>query len=65
MSIPLNTLIDKESNVYEMTCVAIKEAEIYAATDKKNEIEKEGNKVVSVVLERALNDEIVYTQGEE
>ena len=40
MSIPLNTLIDKENNVYEMTCVAIKEAEIYASTDKKKEIEE-------------------------
>ena len=65
MSIPLNTLIDKESNVYEMTCVAIKEAEIYAATDKKKEIESAGEKIVSVVLERALNDEIEYTKGEE
>ncbi len=65
MSIPLNTLIDKENNVYEMTCVAIKEAEIYAATDKKKEIENAGEKIVSVVLERALNDEIEYTKGDE
>lgn len=65
MSIPLNTLIDKENNVYEMTCVAIKEAEIYAATDKKKDIENAGEKIVSVVLERALNDEIEYTKGDE
>lgn len=65
MSIPLNTLIDKESNVYEMTCVAIKEAEIYAATDKKKEIEDKGEKIVSVVLDRALNDEIEYSKGED
>ena len=65
MSIPLNTLIDKENNVYEMTCVAIKEAEIYAATDKKKEIENAGEKIVSVVLERALNDELEYTKGDE
>ena len=64
MSIPLNKLIDKDVNVYEMTCVAIKEANIYTATDKRKEIESEGNKVVSVVLERALNDEIVYEGGE-
>ncbi len=64
MSIPLNKLIDKETNVYEMTCVAIKEANIYAATDKRKEIEKNGDKVVSVVLERALNDEIAYKGGE-
>ncbi len=64
MSIPLNKLIDKETNVYEMTCVAIKEANIYAATDMRKEIEKNGDKVVSVVLERALNDEIAYKGGE-
>ena len=55
-------LIDKEGNVYEMTCVAIKEAAIYSATDKKKEIEDEGDKVVSVVLTRALNDEIEYKE---
>ena len=60
--IPLDELIDKEGNVYEMTCVAIKEAAIYSATDKKKEIEDEGDKVVSVVLTRALNDEIEYTE---
>ena len=64
MSIPLNKLIDKETNVYEMTCVAIKEENIYAATDKRKEIEKNGDKVVSVVLTRALNDEIAYEGGE-
>ena len=62
--IPLNELIDKEANVYEMTCVAIKEADIYAQTDKGAEIEAAGDKVVSVVLERALNDEIEYTEPE-
>ncbi len=61
--IPLNELIDKQGNVYEMTCVAIKEANIYAATDKGREIEAAGEKVVSVVLDRALNDEIEYTEN--
>ncbi len=65
MSIPLNTLIDNESNVYEMTCVAIKEANIYSSTDMRKDIEKKGEKVVSVVLERALNNEIEYTEGED
>ena len=60
--IPLDELIDKEGKVYEMTCVAIKEAAIYSATDKKKEIEDEGEKIVSVVLSRALNDEIEYTE---
>ena len=60
--IPLDELIDKEGNVYEMTCVAIKEAAIYSATDKKTEIENNGDKIVSVVLTRALNDEIEYRE---
>ena len=60
MNIPLDKLIDNETNVYEMTCVAIKEANIYSATDKKEEIERNGDKVVSVVLSRALNGEIEY-----
>ena len=62
--IPLNELIDKQCNVYEMTCVAIKEANIYAATDKGRDIEAAGEKGVSVVLDRALNDEIEYTESE-
>ncbi len=62
--IPLNELIDKECNVYEMTSVAIKEAAIYAATDKRKEIEDEGEKIVSVVLSRALNDEIEYREDD-
>ena len=45
-----------------MTCVAIKEAAIYSATDKKKEIENNGDKIVSVVLTRALNDEIEYRE---
>ena len=63
--IPLNELIDKECNVYEMTCVAIKEAEIYAVTDEGKKIEKEGDKIVSRVLTRALRDEIQYTKQAE
>ena len=31
MSIPLDTLIDKDVNVYEMTCVAIREADRVAS----------------------------------
>ncbi len=63
--IPLDELIDKEGNVYEMTCVAIKEAAIYSATDKKKEIEDSGDKIVSVVLTRALNDEIEYREEDD
>lgn len=66
MSIPLDKLIDNETNVYEMTCVAIQEAEIIAdISSKKEEIEKDGGKIVSAVLTKALNDEIIYTKGQE
>ncbi len=63
MKIPLEKLIDNDSNVYEMTCVAIKEADIYSATDTGKDIEARGDKIVSVVLTRALNNEIEYTEG--
>ena len=64
MSIPLKTLIDTTDNVYEMTCVAIKEANVIASTDMKDEIEANGEKIVSHVLNQALNGEIKYTKGE-
>lgn len=64
MSIPLDELIDKEGNVYEMTCVAIREAELISSTSIKDEIENNGEKVVSNVLTKALRDEIRYTKDE-
>ena len=49
-----------------MTCVAIKEADIISRIpEKRDEIEKDGDKVVSYVLSKALNDEIKYTSNEE
>ena len=64
VSIPLDKLIDKEGNIYEMTCVAIKEANIISATSIKDEIEESGEKVVSHVLTQVLNDEIKYSLEE-
>ena len=64
MSIPLDKLIDKEGNIYEMTCVAIKEANIISATSIKDEIEESGEKVVSHVLTQVLNDQIKYSLEE-
>lgn len=63
--LPLKDLIDTQANVYEMTCVAIEEANIYAAVDKGREIEASGEKIVSVVLDRALNNEIEYQEPNE
>ena len=76
MSIPLDKLIDKDVNVYEMTCVAIKKAEnVAAAMAAKREVvsedepverkeEEEEEKVVSAVLTAVLNDEIEYIPAE-
>ncbi|MBQ2527239.1 MAG: hypothetical protein II883_04410 [Spirochaetales bacterium] len=74
MSIPLDKLIDKDVNVYEMTCVAIKKAENVAAAmaakreviseDEPVEKKEEEEKVVSQVLTAVLNDEIEYTPAE-
>ncbi|MFC2821939.1 MAG: hypothetical protein ACTTJW_05280 [Sphaerochaeta sp.] len=65
MSIPLDTLIDKDVNLYEMTCVAIKEASIIAANkEAEEELENNHEKVVSAVLTKVLNDEVEYTPVE-
>ena len=74
MSIPLDKLIDKDVNVYEMTCVAIKKAENVAAAmaakreviseDEPVERKEEEEKVVSSVLTAVLNDEIEYIPAE-
>ena len=65
MSIPLDKLIDKDVNVYEMTCVAIKEAAIVASNkEAEEELENNHDKVVSSVLSKVLNDEIEYTPEE-
>ncbi|MFA5514302.1 MAG: hypothetical protein WDA17_05245 [Sphaerochaetaceae bacterium] len=60
MGVPLDVLIDKEKNVYEMTCVAISLANIVAA-DGDEEIENNNEKVVSKVLQQVLLDDIEYT----
>lgn len=65
MSILLDKLIDKEGNIYEMTCVAIKEANVIQGTNLKDEIEKNDEKVTTHVLSQVLNDEIKYTTGDE
>ncbi|MCF0261785.1 MAG: hypothetical protein HUK23_02610 [Sphaerochaetaceae bacterium] len=65
MSIPLDKLLDNDSNVYELTCVAIKEANIMASKkETEEEIENNHDKIVSVALSKVLNDEIEYTPVE-
>lgn len=66
MSIPLDKLIDTEENIYEMTCVAIKEAAIVSADkDQVEALDEKKEKIVSTVLTKVLNDEIEYTKPEE
>ena len=67
LSIPLEKLIDTEKNVYEMTCVAIKEAAIISTNSEQlEELQNrpEPQKVVSEVLTKVLNDQIEYSQTE-
>ncbi|MBP5552431.1 MAG: hypothetical protein J6X41_03525 [Spirochaetales bacterium] len=65
MSIPLDTLIDKDANVYELTCVAIREADRVASNKAEvEELDKNKEKIVSDVLARVLNDEVEYNLPE-
>ncbi|MFA6844240.1 MAG: hypothetical protein WCR02_00785 [Sphaerochaetaceae bacterium] len=66
MSIPLNSLIDYKGNIYQLTCAAIKEANILSEPGcGGKEIEERNEKIVSVVLTKALNGEIHFTPAEE
>jgi DNA-directed RNA polymerase subunit omega len=66
VSIPLNKLIDYQGNVYQITCVAIKEAEILSNPGcGGKEIEENNGKIVSEVLSRALNGEIHFVATDE
>lgn len=60
MRTTLDSLIDKEGNVYELTSVAIKEVAVLSAKEGE-QIEKNGDKVVSVALDKVLNDEVEYS----
>lgn len=63
MSIPLDVLVDKETNVYEMTCVAISLANVMSANGDQ-EIENNNGKVVSKVLERVLLEDVEYSSDD-
>lgn len=59
--IPLHQIEDYNGNVYEMTVSAIKEADILSQPGcGGEEIEKKNEKIVSVVLEKAMDGEIKY-----
>jgi len=56
-------LVDKENNVYEMTCVAISLANVLAANGDQ-EIENNNGKVVSTALEKVLLEDVEYTNDD-
>ncbi len=64
LSIPLDILVDKDVNTYEMTCVAIKNAAKITRNGDKD-VEEHEEKVVSVSLAQVLNDKVEYETTEE
>ncbi len=63
LSIPIDILVDREDNVYEMTCVAISLSNVLSSGGDK-EIESNNKKVVSTVLERVLTEDVEYSNLE-
>ncbi len=59
MIIPLGLLIDREENVYQMTCAAIRRAmQITVAGDE--EVEQNDGKIVSVAIKQILTKKVEY-----
>lgn len=57
MGIQLNKLIDSEENVYQTTCIAIKQAEKIIRPELE-EGEEEGEKIVSEAITMVLENTI-------
>ena len=57
MGIPINKLIDSEENVYQFTCVAIKQAEKIVRPELE-EGEEEGEKIISEAITTVLENTI-------
>jgi DNA-directed RNA polymerase subunit omega len=58
MTIPLDLLLDREGNVYEMTCASVRRAAQLTVTGDE-EIES-GGKVVSLAIKQILTDTVEY-----
>lgn len=63
MIIPLDKLLQRKKNVYELTCAAVKRASQLTVTGAK-EIDEEGSKVVSVGLKQILTSKVEYRREE-
>ncbi|RKX93190.1 MAG: DNA-directed RNA polymerase subunit omega [Spirochaetes bacterium] len=60
MGIPLDLLITKDSNVYEMTCAVIKRAELLTLSGESEELALKGEKVVSTAIGQILTKKVEY-----
>lgn len=59
MIIPLDLLINRQGNVYEMTCAAVRRAmQITVAGDE--EVEENDGKIVSVAVKQILTKKVDY-----
>lgn len=63
MAIPLDKLLQKDRNIYELTCAIIKRTEQLTATSAE-EIEAEGEKIVGVGMKQVLTSEVEFCQKE-
>lgn len=61
MSIPLDLLEDNKTNTYEVTCVAIQNAE-KITRNGEDELAERGEKVVSESLNQVLHNSVEYVQ---
>lgn len=59
VAIPLDTLINRNDNVYELTCVAIKRAALITKYGDE-ELDLHDSKVVSTSLTQVLEDRVEY-----
>jgi len=65
VSIPLDLLADTEDNGYELTCVAIRNAEKITKKGGDEEISEKGEKIVSVSLAQVLHNSVKYERAKE
>lgn len=59
MAIPLSELINKEDDIYELTCVAIKRAAVITKYGD-TELERHEHKVVSTAITQGLEERVEY-----
>jgi len=65
MGIPINKLIDSEENVYQTTCIAIKQAEKIVGPELEegeDEAEKIISEAITMVLENTIEINIEETE---